>query len=224
MKPLSVVAALVAALLIASSANAATGASRITVSGTATLFVTPDRATIVLGVSKNAQTAAGALAAASDAMAKVIAALKAAGVADKDLQTTQISLETRTDAQNRPIGYTASEGVSVTVRDLTQVGTLIDKGVAAGANEVDGPTFERSNQDAVYRHALAIAYAQARAKAQTLAAKAGVRLGRPTTINEGSTSTPIPFGGAPAAKSSTTPVQTGQLEVDASVTVSWALR
>jgi uncharacterized protein YggE len=224
-KPLSIVATIVASLLIASSANAAVvGGRTITVSGAATIYVTPDRAVIVLGVSKNAQSAAGALSAASDAMSKVIAALKAAGTADRDLQTSQISLDVRSDLQDRPIGYTATEGVSVTVRDLSQVGTLIDKGVAAGANQVSGPEFSKSNQDAVYRHALANAYSQALAKAQALAARAGVRLGRPGTISESVGSTPVPLGAAAAKSSAPTPVQPGQLEVDASVTVSFPIR
>ena len=113
---------------------------------------------------------------------------------------------------------------SLLVHVLDKTGPVIDKAVDAGANQVSGPSFSRSNIDGIYRQALQKAYAQARAKAQALAARAGVRLGRPTTISEGTSSTPIPFAAAAgAATRAPTPVETGQIEVDATVSVSFAI-
>ena len=222
---IALAAAAVLALAPLPLAAAATAPARtISVSGTATLQVAPDRAALSLGVSRNAETAAGALSSANAAMQKVIDAVKAAGVAAKDIQTSQVSLGQRTDQNGKPIGFSAVDSASVTVRDLGRTGPVIDAAVAAGANQISGPTFTRADTDSLYRRALAAAFAQAKAKATTLAASAGLRLGKATQIQESSSQVPIAFQGAAASDKAAapTPVEPGQVGVTAGVTVTFA--
>ena len=115
----------------------------------------PDTATTTFGVVTQGATAQEAMSRNSQEMAKVIDALKRAGIASKDLQTQYVSLDPRYDNQGREVvGYTASNSVAAIVRDLAQVGDVIDAAVAAGANNVGGPSLSRDDQDKLYRDAL----------------------------------------------------------------------
>ncbi len=193
----------------------------ITVNGNGTVTTTPDRASLSFGVTTQATTASAALARNSEAMQKVIAALKAHGVAAADLQTQSISLSPRATDKGEIVGYTASNAVSVQSA-IARAGELIDAAVGAGATDVSGPTFTRSDQDALYRQALKNAVADAKAKAQALAAAAGVTLGSVTAIVEGSSSPqPIAFGKTDTNPS--TPIEPGTQQIQASVTVVFAV-
>ena len=195
----------------------------ITVSGNGAVTSVPDRASFSFGVDTRAATAAAALAGNAAAARAVIAALKAAGVASADLQTTQVSLSPQTSQDGTAIvGFAASSSVSATAA-LAKAGALVDAAVAAGATTVSGPGLARSDQDALTRQALAKAVADAKVKAQALADAAGVQLGAVQTIVEGGSATPMPWSAKSAAGAADVPVEPGTLETDASVTVTYAV-
>lgn len=206
----------------------------ISVAGTGTVTVSPDVATLSLGVSAQAAAAAAAQARASGTMANVIAAVKAAGVAERDIATQWISLQPQYDYQSgasgspRILGYQASQSLSVKVRDLARSGAVIDAAVAAGANQVSGISFSLANPTAATNQAREAAMADARARAQALASAAGVTLGAPISISEvgAPTPTPIPFDrslAVPSSSGQATPVQAGTTEVEVEVQVTYAL-
>src|SRR4051812_46146021 len=185
----------------------------ITVLGTGSANVTPDRASFAFGTVSQAQTANAALAASSQAVARVIAALKKAGVAQADLQTSDVSLSPRMNENgNDIVGYTASNTVTATIHKLSDAGDVVDAAVGAGANQVSGPNLLASDQDAAYRSAL---NAQARTKAETLATASNSTLGKITAIVEGGGgAVPLPLG----AKDSAVPIEPGTQEIEATVT------
>jgi uncharacterized protein YggE len=195
----------------------------ITVLGTGSTTVIPDRAAFTFGTVAQAKTASAALAASSEAVSRVIAALRRAGVAKADIQTSEVSLAPRSNDQgNTIVGYTATNSVTATVRNLADAGAVIDACVGAGADQVYGPNLLAADESSAYREALKAAVADARAKAQTLATASGVTLGRITAIVEGGpTPAPIPVAGA--ARDSTTPIEPGTQRIDATVTVTFAL-
>jgi uncharacterized protein len=195
----------------------------ITVAGSGSVSVVPDRARFAFGVETRARTAAEALQQNADVMRKVIAALKTAGVADRDVQTEQVSLSpVYSDDDDAVIGYSASNTVGVVVHKIAEAGSLVDTAVAAGANQVYGPALDRANRDELYRKALEAALADARAKAQTIASAAGLTLGRPTTVQELSAGPPVMADERAAAPTQSTPIEAGRDEIEASVTVTFA--
>src|SRR6266545_5743405 len=143
----------ISALVLTASAIAGIGAPRLiyadtgdpppgtlSVVGTGSVTATPDTATLSAGVTTQGASASEAMAANASAMAKVIDALKRAGVASKDLQTQFVSVDPRYDDSGSAIaGYSASNSVSAVVRQLSQVGDVIDAAVRAGANNVKRP-------------------------------------------------------------------------------------
>jgi uncharacterized protein YggE len=193
----------------------------ITVIGTGVVTSVPDRADFSFGVTSEGRTAAAALAANAAEMRRVIAAIRAAGVAADDVQTQQISLSPRyTDEGESIVGYTASNTVSARIRDLGRAGAVIDAAVEAGANQVFGPSLTRSDSNELYRTALRAAYANARAKAQALAAAAGITLGRAVDMVE--SGGPMPTPAAESARLTDTPIEPGTQEIQATVTVTFA--
>ena len=147
----------------APAADASSGG--ITVLGTGSANVTPDRASFAFGTVSQAATANAALAASSQAVARVIAALKKAGVAQADIQTSDVSLSPQmNDKGDEIVGYTASNTVTATIRKIGDAGDIVDAAVGAGANQVYGPNLLASDQDAAYRNALKEAVAKARDK------------------------------------------------------------
>ena len=195
----------------------------ITVTGTGTATVAPDGATMSFGTVSQARTAAEALAADSQVVARVIDALRGAGIAKKDLQTSEVSLSPRTGGNGDEItGYTATNTVTANIRELGSLGRAIDSAVAAGGNQVYGPGLLSSDQDAAYRRALQAAVADARAKAKTLASASGISLGTIRTIVEsGATSVPLPMAAA-ARDAAATPIEPGTQTIEASVSVTFA--
>jgi uncharacterized protein len=214
--------AAVTALLVAPSAVGVTAQPierGITVSGTASVRSVPDQAGFRFGVQKQGATAAGTLAMATGAARKLVAAIEAAGVAAADVQTDQVSLAPRF-APGRLSGYVAADAVSVQIRDLARLPAVIDAAVRAGATQVDGPSFSRSNSSELYRQALARAIGDARAKARAVAAAAGTSVGAVLEVREGSDS----GGGFVAQPASTSEpsIEPGSLEIAAIVTVTFA--
>jgi uncharacterized protein YggE len=121
-------------------------------------------------------------------------------------------------------GYTAQSSVSATVRQVAQAGAVIDSAVAAGANQVSGPSLARGDQSELYRRALRAAVDDARASAQAIAAAANVSLGRVTAVVEGGGAPqPLPFAADKAAAAESTPIEPGTQQVTATVTVTFSV-
>jgi uncharacterized protein YggE len=191
----------------------------ITVTGTGSVQAVPDQAQFSLGVQSHGPTAHEALAANSERMRRVLAALLAAGVAKADVQTQDVSV-----SRSYPDdGYTADNTVSVTIRELAKAGSILGAGTKAGANDVYGPTLTRSDQDELQAKALTAAVDNARAKARVLAEAAGVRLGTVTAIAEnGNEPMPI-YEAALAKRAPSVPIEPGVQQTQAVVRVTFAI-
>jgi uncharacterized protein YggE len=204
---------------LAGGASKASGG--ITVNGAGTVQAVPDQAQFSLGVESRGPTAREALAANSERMRRVLAALDAAGVAKGDMQTQDVAV-----SRSYPDdGYSADNSVSVTIRDLARAGAILDAASNAGANNVYGPTLTRSNQDELQAKALREAVDNSRAKARALADAAGVHLGNVTAITEGAAE-PMPYYAAELAKRTPTPgapIESGKQEIQATVRVTFAI-
>jgi uncharacterized protein len=210
---------------------AATGASAsgpgITVVGTGSVTATPDTAEWSFGVQTSADTAAAALAANSTAMKQVVAALRDAGVEEDDLQTEQVSIYPRTsDDGTSIVGYDASNTVRAKVRGLDKAGALVDAAVAAGANQVYGPSLTVSDSEAQYAAAMEKAFDDARARAQAIADKAGVTLGPPIAIVEGGGGGAMPYYARAGAEMAAADVaiEPGTQDLGSTLTVTFAIQ
>ncbi|CAN5408532.1 SIMPL domain-containing protein [soil metagenome] len=148
----------------------------------------PDIATIRAGVVTQAPTAAAAMAENAARINRVLAALKRAGVADRDLQTASIGLSPQYKyADNQaPVltGYQATNSVSVRFRDIAKSGAILDALVAEGANQIDGPNLSLDNPDAALHEARTDAVKRAQARAQLYAKAAGLTVARILSIAE----------------------------------------
>jgi uncharacterized protein YggE len=204
----------------------------ISVSGTGRVLISPDIADLRLGVSITSNTVKDARSANAKAMTAVIASLRKLGIADKDIQTTILSLQPVYDysansSRPRVTGYTLANAIAVTIRDLDKVGDAIDGALAAGATTMDGVTFRVEDQAAAEQQARQEAMAEAKSKAQTLAAAAGVSIGGVASISE--TVAPVPYPvyygamAGVAAPDAKTPVATGTNEVSVTVAVVYVI-
>jgi uncharacterized protein len=206
---------------LAHTASVPTTGRTITVMGSGTASGVPNRAAFQFGVVTKAATASDALGRNSAAAAAVIAALKSAGVATADLQTTGVSLSPQSSQDGtRIIGYTVSNSVNATMT-LANAGAVVDAAVGAGANSVSGPNLDTTSRDALYRDALKQAFAVAKAKAQALADAAGLQLGAVQSVQEGGGTVPFPGVATPSAGA--VPIEPGTQEIDADVTVTFAV-
>ena len=158
--------------------------------------VAPDKATINLGVVTEAPTAAGALAANNEKMNSVIAALRKAGIAERDIQTSGLNLNAQYDyVQNEPPklrGYQASNQVTITVNDLAKLGAAVDATVKAGANQVNGISFGLKDPSAAENAARQEAVKALAAKADLYAKATGHRVSRLVNLSEGGGYMPSP--------------------------------
>ena len=219
---LLLVAIAVAVALPGAATSAAAEPAGITVQGTASVASVPDRAELSFGVESQGATARAALAANAAEMRRVLAALKSAGATN--VKTQYVSLSPRYNERSEAQGFTAANSVSATVRDIARAGAVIDAAVAAGANQVSGPSLSGGDQTALYRQALKAAVENARATAQALAAASSLSLGRVTAIVEGAGAPqPLPFAAADRAKAESTPIEPGTQEVSATVSVTFSL-
>jgi len=228
MKSLAVAASVLAVLVVgvtgAGGAPSAAPQHSIVVAGQGSIAARPDRAQLSFGVSSDAKTASAALRTNAAEMTKVIAALKSQGIAAADLRTDLVSLSSRYSQNGETVvGYTATNSVSATVRNLAKIGAIIDAAVDAGANQVSGPNLVRSSAASLYRAALRAAIADARGKARTIAAASGLHIRRITDVAESSAApSPTPLT-AKASADASTPVETGSTLVEATVTVTFAV-
>ena len=200
----------------------------ITVMGEGAVELPPDMATIRLGVVTEARTAADALSANSAAMGEVLALLRDAGIAERDLQTSGLSLVPRRDQRpgvsgQAPVQFVARNGVAVRVRDLGMLGSVLDKVVQGGANTFDSLDFGLSDPAAALTEARRMAVANARLKAETYASAAGLTLGAVQLITDQSGFVqPMEMMMLESARDAV-PIAAGEVSVRASVTMSWAL-
>ena len=222
------VTVLVAAAVVASigsvaasgggTAKSAAASATLTATGSGAASFTADKASLSFGATSQAATASGAISANAALMKAIIAALERDGV--KDLATQTISVSPRTKPnQTDIVGFTAGNAVSGSVA-VAKVGEVIDDAVAAGATNVNGPSFSTSSDtESLYRTALRKAVVQARERAEVLADAAGVRLSRIVSIEPNYSS----GSSATVSSSSTTPVLAPTQQVTASVTLVFAL-
>ncbi|HMH71112.1 MAG TPA: SIMPL domain-containing protein, partial [Bradyrhizobium sp.] len=200
----------------------------ISVTGEATVSVPPDLAEIGGGVTSEAKTAREASEANNAAMGKVLQALKGAGIEEKDIQTARLSLQPQS-APNRSgpsaiAGYRASNRVTIRVRDVTKVASVIDTLVGAGANDIGGINFVVSQASKLLDEARERAVADARRKAEIYAKAAGVTLGAPLSISEEGNSAPAPYRRMAAGMAASAPVAQGEETLAVTVSVSWAIK
>lgn len=197
-------------------------AAEITVTGEGQVNVAPDMASVMLGVTSEAATAGEAMAANSEQLATVLERLRAAGVEDRDLQTTGLSLNpnwTQAEGEASKIaGYTASNMLTVRVRALDGLGGILDAAVQDGANTLNGVSFDLADPAPVMDEARKAAVADALARARLLADAAGVQLGEIVSINEGGAS-PNPPSPMYRMEASAVPVAEGEITRSATVTI-----
>ncbi|WP_257170069.1 SIMPL domain-containing protein [Bradyrhizobium sp. SRS-191] len=204
----------------------------ITVSGEGSVQAPPDLAQIDAGVASDAKTAREAAEANNAAMAKVLQALKTAWIADKDVQTSRLSLQPQYAQTNRPgqttvTGYRASNRVTIKLHDVAKVANVIDAVVAAGANDVGNVFFSVAEPSKLLDEAREKAVTDARRKAEIYAKAAGVTLGQPLNIAEDGAPAPVfraKTFAAPMAAGVPTPVAQGEETLSVTVSVTWAIK
>jgi uncharacterized protein YggE len=203
----------------------------IAVTGEGEVRVDPDLATVSVGVTATAPTSEEALDQASARMAQVIAATRALGVEQRDIQTSGLSLQpifrqrVRPDDPQEIESYRASNNVTITVRDVQRAGAVLDAASRSGANVISGIRFGLANPDAARQEALGAAVRDAERKARGMASAAGVNITGVQSIVEDNVATPQPVARAAAApavgEATAPPVEPGELIVRARVRATY---
>jgi hypothetical protein len=227
-----------AAQAVSSGPVVSVGNAVLTISADGRSIRAPDLAVFNAGVTTQAKTAAAALSENAERMNAVIASLKASGIADRDIQTSNLSVnpvygQPRADEHGNisgePVimGYQATNQVEVRQRKIGNYGKTIDTLVSAGANQVSGPSFQLDNPDAASDEARIDAMKKARARAELYAKAAGLSVRRILTISENGGYTPQPplmYARAEAMMAKApSPVSAGELQISANVTVTFEL-
>jgi hypothetical protein len=204
MKPILLTALLLGAASLPAAAGAQQAPSitqtiagtRLDISATGEVTRVPDVAVISAGVVTRSATATGAIQEAADRMAKVLAALKRAGIEDRDIQTSSLNLNPEYRyVENQPpqlTGYTASNQLTVRFRDIRNSGKILDALVSQGANQINGPNLTIDKPEAALDEARAKAVAAGRARAELYARGLGMRVARIVSVSEGGGSYPVP--------------------------------
>ena len=202
----------------------------LSIATTAEATRVPDIATISTGVVTQAADANAALKANSTQMNKVVAAIRAAGIAERDIQTSGININPQYRyAENQPptiTGYQASNTVNVKLREVAKMGKVLDALVASGANQVNGPSFGIDDPEPLYDRARLDALKAARARAETYAGALGVRVRRIVSISEGGAAMPSPMPRMAMMKAEaydSTPVAAGESSVSVNLDVVFEL-
>src|SRR5207342_3929461 len=194
----------------------------VTVNGVGTVKSVPDEANFSFGVETRANTAQAAIAANATQMEKLIAALRKAGA--REIATQWVSVyPVMTDDGTTVDGYSASNSVSATI-GVARAGALIDAAAGAGANQISGPGLSSSDAERLYKDALAAAVDDARGRAEVLAKAAGSSLGEITAMVESGAQPAPMYRAAADAAASPTPIEPGQQETTATVSVTFDLR
>lgn len=208
----------------------------IAVTGQGEAAVAPDMAILSLSVMRQAQTAREALDDANAAMREIIEAMREEGVESRDLQTSGLSINPRYVYPERPggegpriVGYEVSNTLTVRVRDIERVGEVLDLSVTLGVNQGGGIVLTNDDPATALEDARSAAVKNARAKAETLAEAAGVRLGRVMSISEQVRQPDMRPLGAPqmamraVAEDSSVPVEAGENTYQVNVDVSFEI-
>jgi uncharacterized protein len=229
-------AAAIAATLAAASPALAQDAKMprlISLSGHGEVRRAPDTAVVTAGVLSQGATAAEALAANTSAMNALFAALTDAGIAEKDVQTSNFMVQPRYNFQENKapelVGYDVSNNVTVTIRKIADLGTVLDKVVQAGSNQINGIGFDVAEPAAFLDEARKLATEDATRKAKIYAAAMGVTLGPVMSISEGvSHQPPMPMARGKVmmadAASAPVPVAAGEQRLSVDVNITWEIR
>jgi uncharacterized protein len=208
--------------LLVPLAGLAQAAGTIQAGGTATLSANPDQAHISIGVVTDGSTAQDAAQRNATLATAVLNALKQVLGNAGTIQTISYSVNPRYNSTSGQaaviVGYTASNTLQVTTLDLSLIGNLIDTANQAGANSVGGLQFSLRDPEPLRQQALGLAAKQARAHADAIAAGLGAKTGAVISAQEGGSVSPVGIAGTAAA--APTPIQTGQVSVTASVTIT----
>ena len=228
--------ALPVAAIAQTSVTIAETAPVVTLNVTESVEATPNIATVGTGVQSRAKTAQQAMQDNAAKTEKLIAALAKAGIAKKDIQTSGINLNAQYDYNQQPgqpaeprfLGYEASNQLSVKLRDIKRVGSLLDAMVAAGATNVNGPSFAVDDPTAMIAQARGQAIRSAKTQADYYAQAAGFHTARLISIAESNSGgqPPMPMLQSARFKSdsmATTPVEPGQVSASVTLTVQYAL-
>jgi uncharacterized protein len=223
----------VAAAQTPSPAATATTSNVIAVSGLGQVAGTPDTLLLQLRIESRGADVTAALGAANTAVTKVVAAIKANGVAARDIKTSGLSVQPdyRYERETqRLIGYIATQSMSVKLRDLNKAGTAVSAATEAGGNSVriDGASLDLDSDSDLVVAARANAFAEAKAKAEQYAKLAGRGLGQVSSVTESVSNPPVPTpynmsDQSAEAKLAAVPIQPGSQEVEVRVEVVWTL-
>lgn len=211
------------------AADVPTTTNGIVVDGVGRVSGTPDVLRVTLGVSIRRADVSAAMKAASARQHRVRAALKRQGVADRDLQTSDVSVYPETDNKGRPNGYRVTQTLTAKLRDLDKAGRAITDAVEAGGDEavVHGVSFALEDNAALLEQARDDAYADAKAKAERYARLSGRGLGEVQLVAETADpgrARPVPYAQLARSSGDSLAIDPGTSEVSVSVTVRWALR
>lgn len=207
--------------------------AELSLSATGQVSLVPDQATVSAGVVSREDTAAAAVRANAQAMSRVFAELRRAGVAERDMQTSQLSVSpvyqsySSRDAANEPriIGYEARNTVNALVRDIDSVGQVIDAVFEAGANTLNSVSFSSSEADEARDEARRRAVAELTARRDLYAEAAGLEIVRLLSLSESGGGQPYPVMMRSEAFSADggTPVAAGELTISATVSAVWEI-
>lgn len=203
----------------------------LNVSGEGTVYASPDIAYITLGTVTEDKIAKTAQQKNADIMAEVVAKIKAAGIKSEDIKTVNYSIYPRYNyiektGERQIIGYSVTNSIQVTVRDINKTGSIIDLASSSGANTASSISFGLSDYDKYYNEALKKATEAAKGKAKVIAETMDIYLKSPVSITENGGSQPIYNYGvsydlAKAAEASPTPVQSGNITVRAGISITY---
>ncbi len=218
-------AALAVAFALVSPLRAQAVDRLVTVGGEATIAVAPDTAIIRIGVTSQGKNAREASEANARQITAVLAAIKASGIDDRDIQTSRLSLQPQYDPNKsgtaRLTGFQVTNQLTVRIHDIGKLPDILDRAIAAGANEMSGIEFAVSQQSRLLDQARAEAVADARRKAELYAQAAGAKLGRVLQIADESAPAPRPL--VQAMRAGAVPVAPGEQMLRVAVTVSYEL-
>jgi hypothetical protein len=236
MKLLSVALLLSAALPSAASAQQSTitqtiAGTRLDINATGEVSRVPDVAVISAGVVSRSTTASGALQDTANRMQRVLAALRRAGVQDRDIQTSNVNLNPEYKYENNQapqlVGYTATNNVSIRFRDIRSSGAILDALVGQGANQINGPSLTVDKPDAALDEARMKAIAAGRARAELYARSLGMRVVRVVSINEsggGYPPPPMPMYARAQAADAKTEIEPGEQKLQVSLAMTFELQ
>lgn len=216
-----------------STINQTIAGTRLDVNAVGEVTRVPDVAVISAGVVSRSPTASAALQDTASRMQRVLAALKHAGVEDRDIQTSNVSLnpEYRYPDNQSPqlVGYTASNSVSIRFRDIRNSGKILDALVAQGANQINGPSLVVDKPEAALDEARAKAVAVGRARADLYARSLGMRIVRVVAMNESSGYYAPPPPAPPVAmmargERDSSPVQPGEQKIQVNLAMTFELQ